>query len=480
MRTGRRTVFAAALVSLAIAEAAPGAPPRVPKAMQIARLPATVHGRTIGGKAKLNELRPWCAPSKGVSWYALRAPRRAPILIRFRATAGLDATVAVLHVVRSQTQRIACAVSGDRGRAAIAFYGSTRGSYLVGIAARAGSSDADFTLEALLAERAARPPGDALPVGGVRSTLNPVLDPSDAWSVELVRGTTYRFNVSSRACVSMQLYRPNIYAFATARPVLETRCGGYQTFTPGPDGGGRYTLRVASPAEGTSTQPYLLTFAPAEADDVGPGRSLVNGATVHDRISGRGIDNVDIYRIAVPRENQQTTVDFREKPVATMDVMLLNENGRTLDCACATQGSQRLRHILHAGHYYVVVRSRHGSGGPYSLGVVTRDITATTLTVGGTQRLALAPGASTTFAVQVAQVGVGGPLTLEIQRFDPLVHWQFSSLFRQRIGSDGSFIASWTPPSVGLWRAHARFFGTRFSSFSESGWVYIRVTEPLG
>jgi hypothetical protein len=416
-----------------------------------------------------------------VVWYELRAPRHSAIVLRLRAHGKLDAALAVYHHVRSKLLRIACKTTNTFGRSAVAFYGSLRGNYLIGVARRRGSIDAGFALSALVAERASRPPGDALPVGGIRSTLNAVLDPSDAWSVELARGTTYRFNVTSRACTTMQVYRPHIYSFATSRPVLETDCGGYQTFTPGPDGGGLYTVRVSTDGTGAATQPYLLTFAPAEADDIGPGLPLSNGSMVNGRISGRGIDNVDMYRITVPRDHEQTTIDFREKPTTQMDLILLTEDGRGITCACDSAGRQRVRKVLRAGHYFVVVRSRGGSGGPYSLGVVTRDITTTTLTAtGGATLLQITPGATVTFTVHVEQAHDGGPLTVEIQRFDPLTHWQFSSLYRQQISADGSFTTAWTPPSVGRWRAHARFFGTRFSSFSKSGWVTVRVAEPLG
>src|SRR5205085_10565717 len=113
----------------------------------------------------------------------------------------------------------------------VAFYASLRGTYLVGIARRAGSADARFELTALPAEPPAQPPGNVLPRDGVRAALNAVLDPSDAWSVDMTRGSTYRFNVSSRACVAMALYRPGIYSFATALPVLAADCGRYETFT---------------------------------------------------------------------------------------------------------------------------------------------------------------------------------------------------------------------------------------------------------
>lgn len=476
-------MVAAALVFLIAVPAATTAPPtlKLPRATAIPQLPATLNGTTAGSKLGAREPHPWCASSAGVVWYELHPSRHSAIVLRLHAHGKLDAAVAVYHDVRSQLLHVSCARTNTFGRASVAFYASLRGRYLVGIARRLGSVDAGFTLSALAAEPASRPPGDALPAGGLRSTLNDVLDPSDAWNVELSRGTTYRFNVTSRVCVAMQLYRPHIYSFTTSRPVLETDCGGYQTFTPGPDGGGLYTVRVSVSGGGTATQPYLLTFAPAEADDIGPGLTLANGTTVRGRISGRGIDNVDLYRITVPRDHEQTTIDFRERQATQMDLMLLSEDGHHISCVCESQGSQRLRKILTAGHYFVVIRSRHRSGGPYSLGVVTRDITTTTLTAtGGASTLDLAPGATVTFTAHVDQAHDGGPLTVEIQRFDPLAHWQFSTLYRQQIGADGTFATSWTPPSVGRWRAHARFFGTRFSSFSESGWVTVRVAEPLG
>jgi hypothetical protein len=36
------------------------------------------------------------------------------------------------------------------------------------------------------------------------------------------------------------------------------------------------------------------------------------------------------------------------------------------------------------------------------------------------------------------------------------------------------------PPSVGHWRARARFVANPYSSYSESEYVHLHVVEPLG
>jgi hypothetical protein len=469
------------LAALAFPAAAHAGPPNddVADAQRIATVPAQVTGTTEGASIAKFEPAPRCSTAKGVVWFEVRPPRRGAMVVRLRARGKLDAALSVYHHVRSNVSGVLCRRTNGRGRAAVAFYAAGNGTYLLSVARRRGSVAGTFALTVLAAETPARPPGEPLPAGGIRSTLDPVLDASDAWSVEMTRGTMYRFNVAAASCVSFQVYRAGVYSFSTAQPLVELECGRYTTFTPGADGGGRYTIRLAAHGDAPRTVHYLLTFAPAGTDDGAPGRALANGETLADRISGRGIDNVDVYRFAVPRDDEQTTIDFREKPTTDLDVLLLTEDGRRLRCACETSGRQRLREQLKAGHYYVAVRSRQGSGGPYSIALLIRDITATSILASGSTFLQIPPGVPVTLSVRVTSAHDGGPLALSIDRFDPLAGWQFSTLYRQRVGPDGLYTVAWTPPYAGHWRAHARFFGTRFSSFSESGWVRIYVAEPL-
>ena len=249
---------AAALLAACPAVAAAPRALELPQAIEIVHVPTVVHGSTKGSVLRAREPHPWCAASKGAVWYTFRALRHAPIVLRLDARDKLEATLAVYHHVRSSVTRITCVKTNSLGHASVSLYASRRGTYLVAVARRSTSANGRFALRVLVAERPARPPGQLLPRGGVRSTLNPVLDPSDSWSVDMKRGTTYRFNVSSHGCMVMQLYRPGIYSFATARPVLETNCGGYETFTPGPDGGGRYTIRMAPNDGGIVTRDGYL------------------------------------------------------------------------------------------------------------------------------------------------------------------------------------------------------------------------------
>ena len=58
------------------------------------------------------------------------------------------------------------------------------------------------------------------------------------------RGKTYRFGVfTAGKCVSTSIFAPGATSFA-AGSVAESGCGAMQFFTPGPDGGGVYSMLV--------------------------------------------------------------------------------------------------------------------------------------------------------------------------------------------------------------------------------------------
>jgi hypothetical protein len=174
----------------------------------------------------------------------------------------------------------------------------------------------------------------------VTDTINGVLDSTDAWAVPMNRGTSYRINIASPAkCLRLELYRPGVYAFRADKAVETWSCGGYQLFTPGIDGGGLYSLVVRDPDGDARAHYYRLAVAAAGADDMAPGVKLTNGEFVRGSIFGRGIDLLDLYRFDVPRENELATIDLRQKATVGLDLLLLNETGGRIACACSGKGT---------------------------------------------------------------------------------------------------------------------------------------------
>jgi len=446
----------------------------------ISSVPATVEGKTNGARVSEREPQPSCATAKGIVWYAVKAPRRGALAATLQAGGKLDGAIEIVRVARSQRHEIACTATDAHGRAVAAWQAYEDGSYLVGIVRGVQSKNGPFRLTLLAAEPAEAPPGQALPAGGVRATVNPVLDTADAWSVAMARGTTYRVNVTTPGhCLELGIYRPNTYSFRLAKPARSSACGGYVVFTPGLDGGGLYSLVVR--AEGTTPVDYAyhLQAAAYELDDGAPGVELANGEWASGAIDGNGIDVVDLYHFTVPRPHQLTRIDLEQKPDVGLDLLVLHEDGGRVACACGARGRQVLRQSLAPGRYFVAVRSRHKSAGDYRLQVVTRDVTTTGISVYGAQFFEAPASQSVPLSVHVTSASHGGRVQVEIDRLDPLFGWQFATVLSGDVGSGGTFVANWTPPWVGFWRARARFLGTEFSNFSESDYVRVHVVKPL-
>ena len=471
-----------AVIALGLAAGAASAPPNdaLGDAERIQSVPATIEGTTKGARLSKDEPVPSCTAVKGIVWYAVKATHRGPMVARVKADGDLDAAMVVHRVVRSQRFETACALTDRHGRAHVSWYAYADGSYLIGVARRATSVAGDFQLTVVTAEPPPHPPGQALPTEGVRSTVDPILDTSDAWSVNMERGTTYGINLTTPSgCLSLAIYRPHVNSFARAKPVQTYSCGGYTAFTPGIDGGGTYSLVVRAKGTTPVKRAYRLQSAPFGVDDGAPGIKLENGQSIAGNIFGRGTDVVDLYRIAVPRDNELTTIDLQEKPNVGLDLVVLTETGKQVACACSGRGHQVLREHLTPGRYFVAVRSREKSGGDYRLQVRIRDVTTTSISVGGEQSVEAAPGTSVPLTVEVTSASHGGIVQIEIDRSDPLIGWQFSEVRTGNVDSSGTLRVNWTPSWVGYWRARARFLGTPYSSFSGSGYVQVHVTEPL-
>ena len=188
------------------------------------------------------------------------------------------------------------------------------------------------------------PPGQPLPPSGVVDKVDPLYDQSDAWSVRMEPGITYRINLSPRkGCAAIAVYPPATHSFGSSRRVVYRECGGYLTFTPGHDGGGTYSLLVSAPRGSAAIVGYHLQAAAAQPDDQGPGILLGSDAKIAGSVSGRSIDVVDLYRFDV---SKLSTVQAALTPATGIQVALTNLDGTPI--ADATPGST-LRKTLTRG-----------------------------------------------------------------------------------------------------------------------------------
>lgn len=486
MNARANTAFAATLalgLVFAVAAGVASSPARVvpatAKALQ--SVPVTVSGEADGQLAKDAPV-PGCGSVAGVNWYTVKAPHRGPMVARLVAKGELDGALAVYRIVRSQRLPVLCRATNRHGRARVAWYAYREGSYLLGVGRRAASAVDRYELTVLAAERPEVAPGTQLPANGVRSTVNAVLDSYDAWAVQMDRGVTYRLNLTAASRyggIGYSVYRPNVPSFVHARPVLVQEGGGYAEFTPGLDGGGLYSVVVATRRDDPVDHSYRLQVARAGADDTAPGIHLVNGESVTGSLFARGVDVVDMYRFGVPRTNQLTTIELRQPANVGFDLLVANETGGRVAAIRQGRGLQVLRLHIPAGRYYAIVRSREKNGGRYGLQIRVRDVTRTTVDASGAPYLESPQSTPAPLTVHVTSASHGGRVVIEIDHFDPIAGWHFATTVTGSLDATGTFSTAWVPPSVGQFRARARFVANPYSSFSESGYVHLHVIEPL-
>ena len=250
--------------------------------------------------------------------------------------------------------------------------------------------------------------------------------------------------------MSAALYGPGAENF-DGRPLKRLGCDddGYATYTPGPDEGGRHSVLVTSARGVRTLQRYHLEVAGAGRDDTAPGLFLPNRATFGGALNGARIDGLDLYRFSVARRSDLTLTLATDADNA-FDLLVLNERGRRVDCTCGDEGNLELTRVIAPGRYFVAVRVRDRGIGTYRLRRASRLLTRTT--VGIDRRTTLGSAARVGVRVRPA---VSGPVTIVIQRFDPLAGWLF---FRQDHvrAAKGRATVRFVAPSVGRWRVKAK------------------------
>ena len=462
-----------ALAALALAlppSAAADPPPNDQRAAaQAITLPSTVTGTTAESTLEPDE--PFgCAQLRGSVFYEVRAPSRDRIVMRLAASGDLDASLDIFRRTRSQLEPIGCEATDRRGTAALDLRPVQGAVYLIRVGQRANSEAGNFRLEVFAPEPPPRGPGRLLRARGADGVLDSLQDTRDAWSYRMRAGTTYRINLTARTCMSLLVFPPGTRDFESAEPVTTGACDGYVVLTPRAGESGRYSFVVQAQPRRRSEQRYHLQAARARRDDTAPGLTLPNLRRVRGNLRGSAVDTVDLYRFSIARRSA-LELSLRHGGTGTMRLVLLDDRGRRRG------GGSEVSRRIRPGRYFVAVRTRNGAVGRYTLRRVSRIITRTAVTIDGERRARSVPGETLTIAATVAP-DASGPVTLTIERFDPLAGWQF---FReQRVNAvAGSARTPFTPPSEGRWRVMAAFEGTRIAAPSQSGFATAVVAPPL-
>jgi hypothetical protein len=465
------TVFVAAgLVCAALALAAPPSNDTRTSAQRLT-LGQSVNGTTTDATSDDDDAG-GCGPSNTPSvWYRLDANTDGRAIAQLQANGDLDVVVDVYRRVRSQFNQITCDSSDKRGRASTEFQIKKGQSFLIRVSETQQSVSGNFSLLVGIGQPEARPPGRPLPRKGASGTVQRVFEPSNAWSVRMREGRTYRINLSPESCTELALYGPNTSSFdESPRRVLG--CGGYTLFTPGPHETGRYTLRVSPNSSRRTPQSYRLQVHRAGLDDTAPGKFVGNHSRQRGVLNANRVDVVDLYRFDVI---QPSITDLVMKTGQDFDLVLIGPGGRRLACGCGGgEGDENIHTRTMPGHYYVLVKAHRHAVGRYRLSRASKTITRTTLTPNPRHG---SPSSNVTLTVGVAPASVG-PVTVFVERFDPVSGWQFARRFETHVRGSSTSV-SFHPPGVGRYRAQATFNGTRIASGSRSSVERFRVEGPL-
>jgi hypothetical protein len=473
-------VLAALSPACALAATVEGAEPPPPAndsrsaAQHVNGLPATIEGTTVGATTEAGESESGCAGQTGSSvWYTLRTPLRQRVAVDLAAKGALDATVDVYHAVRSQLIPVSCQATDSHGKASLTFATSKNAVYLIRVAALQDSQRAPFTLDVFLPTPAVEPPGPRLPSGGVSGRVDRIQNINAAYSFAMRSGVSYLISLANEtegACVSGALYAPGVHSFEEGSPLKHIQCGGYRLFTPGPGQGGLYSFQITPRLSRSGIQRFHLQVAPAGPAETAPGLSLGNYADAHGRLDGRGVHVLRLYRMDVT-SHSNLTLRLNAPQSADFNLQLRNEAGNVIECQCGGSGSQTLQRQMLPGRYYAVVSVRDATAGNYTLVRESRTITATSLSFSSAKAAA---GQGLAIDVKVSPVA-SGPVTVDIERFDPVFGWQFYAE-DHAVVSAGAASVPFTPPAVGRWRADASYAGSRTASPSSVGFSYLLVS----
>jgi hypothetical protein len=452
----------AALATLpaAAASAPPGNDPRA-AATPLSASKSATSASTVDATRADTDPAEACGNDLGSTvWYRLTdVPTRTTVL-RLSARPPLDAVLAVYRLHDERLTQVDCDETGDPGAATVGF--QAREGDLVLVAQTADSAPGSFVLRALVPQPTEHPPGRALHRVGT-GILEQYLNQDDLWHTGLRPGATYTMSLVVRGdgCPRVTVYRAS--GRNRASPAAEIRCDRAVSFTPGPDGGGRY-LFAAHLSYASGRVPYRLQVVRAQRDDTAPGLPLAAGTWQEGRLSPSNADPLDMYRFVLPRRSDVLLALHRPRP-RNVSLLLVREDGKRL------AAGQAIRRSVPRGTYFVVVSAPVGSpAANYRLALRTHEVSRL---VANDVRVLQAPlGTAVLFGATIG-APAGRTAALQIDRFDPLEGWLFVRRFSLPVSPDATISLTWHPPQLGQFRA-------RITAPSRSSYVLIEIVDPLG
>jgi hypothetical protein len=428
-------------------------------------VPGKVIGTTEG--ATYSDSDPdLCSDAYAPVWYSLKPARSGRVAIRLTVEGQVDAIVAVFRQDRSKLVDLGCDVSGASGVAGVPFDATAGATYVIAVAAPWSATTGEFTLDSSLVPPVTFPGRRVAQDIDLR--LDPLLRPSAALSVPARAGTTYRIDATARSsCVHVELLRT---AVVDSDVLAESDgCSGYLVFTPTPGSSPIASLLVSLPEGAAAT--VDVAVRPVQNDDLAPGVTLPAAKVVHGRLASHQADAVDVYNFRVVARSDAT---LELRGAVHSDLLLFDQKGKQLACACDWTSHATVVHSLPAGVYLAAVRARPGETGAYTILLRLREPTSTTVALTATNltpnQLAVSAGINPT--------ELGGRVTLELQRFDPLSKWQPVATVDHAVASGHTTFT--LPPRLGAWRVRAIYRGTLSASTSVSNWVTFTIETRTG
>ena len=467
------------LIPAAASLAAPAPPPNDNRAdaSNLGSLPQTVHGTTVGATTEAREPTSNCADAGGSVWYSLNVGASPParIGIKLAANGDLEAVLDVYVRQRSHNLQVSCDSTDRNGRADLAFVPSANTTYLFRVSEQSDSVSGTFSLNAFALPPQPRPPGQLLGPRGADGVLDGTLATTAAYSMPLTAGTTYKINLVKRAegCMQLRIFAPGTSSFDAAS-LGGLSCAGYRLFTPRISG--RFSFLIVAASSNRGSQPYGLHVAQATSQEMVPGIFLPNLAHYKGFLRGNVIDAVRLFRFDVTQRSDLVLFMMADSS-ALFDLKLLDNKGHYIQCNCGSTGQETIRRQTLPGRYYVVVQAHDFGWGPFTLYRQSRLITHVNVTFDGTRYEQVSPGRVTHLIANVTPA-VNGPVTIEVQAFDPVERWQFYRNFHAN-AVNGVATIPFLPPHVGYWRAFVSFDGTRTASPATGDVSQILVAGPL-